>query len=250
MEPITLLFDKEFVFFLPSIGPGMPILHPCTGTSTIKDIIESKGIPHTEIGKIVTGNAEKNFSHIPDPGETVIVSSVKPPLDVTKPTILRPDPYDTIKFVADVNVGKLARFMLRMGFNTKFSNSFTDDQVADIASNEKRVVLTRDTGLLKRKKICFSRRIRSSDPYLQLREVLTFFGLDKGPFDFLSRCSFCNKKLVPVDKKLILHRLEPKTKLYYTIFKICPSCSRIFWKGSHHDDMKKRFKALGIFFDP
>jgi len=204
------------------------------------------GVPHTEVGGLRCHGETIDFSFIPGHGGHISILSIKPPFDVTKKDVLRPDPFDKIRFVADVNVGKLAKFLLRIGYDTLYSNRFTDAEVADIAAQDKRIVLTRDTALLKRKKIVFGKRIRQSDPYLQFKEVLNYFGIDKGPFDFLSRCTFCNIILKPVEKHKILNRLEPKTKKYYNEFKICPSCNRIFWKGSHHEDMKKRFTGLGI----
>ncbi|MBW1867151.1 MAG: Mut7-C RNAse domain-containing protein, partial [Deltaproteobacteria bacterium] len=169
------------------------------------------------------------------------ICSISTPFDITRKTRLRPHPFDTIRFVADVNVGKLAKLLLTLGFDTEYSNGFSDDTVAEIAFRNKRVVLTRDTSLLKRKKVIFAKRIRQERPKSQLKEVLEYFGLDKGPFEFLSRCTTCNRKLQPIQKQTIVHRLEPKTRKYYDTFKICPGCCRIFWQGSHYEDMKNRF---------
>lgn len=241
MEAIFLHFDRGFDFFIPSVHSGKTIRLTQSRQASIKDIIESLGVPHTEVGKILVNGVEVGFSHIPRSSETLTICSISPPFDITRKTRLRPHSFDMIRFVADVNVGKLAKLLLRLGFDTEYSNAFSDEAVAEIASRNKRVVLTRDTSLLKRKKVIFAKRIRQERPESQLKEVLEYFGLDKGPFEFLSRCTTCNRKLQPIQKQTVIHRLKPKTRKYYDTFKICPGCSRIFWQGSHYDDMKNRF---------
>ena len=241
MEAIFLHFDRGFDFFLSSVHGDKTIRLAPNRRASIKDIIESFGVPHTEVGKILVNGVEVDFSNIPRNSEIITICSISTPFDITRKTRLRPHPFDTIRFVADVNVGKLAKLLLMLGFDTEYSNGFSDDTVAEIAFRNKRVVLTRDTSLLKRKKVTFAKRIRQERPESQLKEVLEYFGLDKGPFEFLSRCTTCNKKLQPIKKQTIVHRLEPKTRKYYDTFKICPGCCRIFWQGSHYEDMKNRF---------
>ncbi len=249
MNAPILLFDRHFLFFLAARGHMARRFTMAPRRAAIKDMIESLGVPHTEVGTILVNHQEAAFSLVPKNSENIVIKAIPPPFDITRKTILRPHPFDHVKFVADVNVGRLARLLLSLGFDTVYSNGFRDSEVATISTREQRIVLTRDTDLLKRKCIVFARRIRGEDPYLQLKEVLDFFGLARGEFDFLSRCTTCNRRLRPVDKQTILHRLEPKTKRFYTRFSICPSCCRIFWKGSHHRAMKERFRALGIPLD-
>ncbi|MFO7751051.1 MAG: Mut7-C RNAse domain-containing protein [Desulfobacteraceae bacterium] len=246
MGTVSLVFDKEFDFFLPLPQPERMVCCPFRQGASIKDIIESLGVPHTEAGKILVQNREVDFSFVPRPGNLVRVVSLPRPFDVTEKSILRPEPFDAVSFLVDVNAGKLAKILLKLGFDAKYSNAFTDRQIADLAAAERRIVLTRDTALLKRKKILFAKRVRASNPWLQAREVVTCFGLDSSHFNFLSRCSLCNQPLEAVAKESILHRLEPKTRKYYHEFKICPLCRQIFWKGSHCSDMEQKLQKLGM----
>lgn len=246
MGSVLLFFDRAFDFFLPGLDPGKAIACPTRKGASIKDIMESLGVPHTEAGQIIFENREIDFSFIPVSGDEIRICSVVQPFDITQKTLLRPFPFDELKFIVDVNAGKLAKILLKLGFDVKFSNACTDREIADIAAAEKRVVLTRDTGLLKRKKIVYAKRVKASDPWIQLPEVLNYFGLDSSDFKFLSRCSLCNVPLVDIEKKHIIHRLAPKTRKYYHFFKICPVCRQIFWKGSHYGDMKKRLEKMGL----
>jgi hypothetical protein len=246
MDAPTLFFDRHFLFFLTARGHMTTRFTMAPRRASVKDMIESLGVPHTEVGAILVNQKEVTFSFIPGNNERIVIQAIPPPFDVTRKTLLRPQPFDHVRFVADVNVGRLARLLLALGFDTVYSNRFRDSEVAAISTQEQRIVLTRDTALLKRKPIVFARRIRGEDPYLQLKEVLDFFGLGRDKFDFLSRCTACNRRLQPVEKQAILHRLEPNTKHFYTRFSICPGCCRIFWKGSHYGAMKEQLRALGI----
>ena len=235
MSKIVLDFDQDLSSYFGVPARKEFLLHR---RASIKDIVEAHGIPHTEVGSIWVDSSEVGFEHIPASGEKIRVNPVQPPVDVSKPTRLRPVPYPEARFVVDVNAGKLAVLLRMLGRDTLWSNSYKDWEVAALASDEQRIVLSRDRGLLKRKEIVHGRLIRSQDPDDQLLEVVRLFGLDQtGNF---SRCLKCNHLLEPVPKSLILHRLKPKTRKYYHYFEICPGCDRIYWQGSHWEKMQER----------
>lgn len=218
-----------------------PVEYPLGRRASIKDIIEALGIPHTEIGSIRVDRLERDFGFIPEPGQGVRVSEIFPSCDVTRASLLRPEPLPTVKFVVDVNVGRLAALLRLTGFDTAYRNSLDDGDIAALAHSENRVVLTKDRALLKRSKIVYGRLVRAVLPENQLTETLQFFGL-AGPYNLFSRCLRCNGKLTPVAKAAIFHRLEPKTKKYFNTFKTCPDCNRIYWRGSHCDAMVAKLR--------
>jgi uncharacterized protein with PIN domain len=246
MLPLEITFSDELTPFLRRKNKGKTLVKYClTRKASVKDIIESLGIPHTDIGQIVAQKKQVNFDFVPDKQQNIKVLPICQPFDVTTPSFLRPRPLKKIRFVVDVNVGKLALLLRILGMDTKYDPGLSDKEIAFLAYREDRIVLSKDIGLLKRKTVIFGRYIRSVHPDDQLKEVIDFFGI-KGRFDLFSRCPRCNKTLVPVDKKDILHRLEPKTRKYFSIFKTCIICTRIYWQGSHHDKMKKRLQKAGI----
>ena len=242
---ISLTFDPAFDFFLQGRHQDHIFDYPLERKASVKDIIESLGVPHTEVGRIFFNGREIDFSFVPDAPGTMAVHAVSAPFDVLSPSTLRPDPLERRHFIADVNVLKLGRLMILLGFDVACSNRFSDQEIADRALAESRIVLTRDTNLLKRKKIVFARRIRSNAPYDQVSEVLCFFGL-KNRTAFFSRCTLCNRPLVPVQKQAIVHLLEPKTKTYFSEFFQCPGCKKVFWKGSHYARMKQNLQRRRI----
>lgn len=243
-QTITIILSEGLKELLRKRARGK-IEYPLERRASIKDIIESLGIPHTEIGAIESGNRTQDFGFIPEPGQEVRVMEIEAPFEVTIPSLLRPEPLPLVRFIVDVNVGRLAALLRLTGFDAAYENGLRDREIAEMAHREQRIVLTKDRALLKRNKIVFGRLVRATHPEDQLLETLQFFGLT-GPFDFFSRCLLCNQKLQSVAKAEVIHRLEPKTKKYFNTFKTCPGCDRIYWRGSHCDAMAARLKSAGF----
>lgn len=242
---IILDFERQFDFFLAKDKQGSRIEYFLNRKASVKDIIECLGVPHTEVGHIYYNRQEIDFSFIPFNGGIFKVQTIPLPFNVRVPSYLRPEPLMDIRFIADANVIKLGRLLILLGFDVACYPSYPDKVIADIAGTENRIVLTRDTDLLKRNKIVFARRIRADLPYDQLVETIRFFGLEK-LISFFSRCTACNIKLETVAKKEVVHLLEPKTKRYFHTFFQCPQCKNIFWKGSHYDNIIQKISSIGI----
>jgi len=248
MITLFIKFQNRFAFFLAKDKQNNWFQHSLNRKTSVKDIIESFGVPHAEIGHLYFNGKEIDFSYIPFSNGSLEVYAIQTPFSVLSPSFLRPEPFDRIKFIADVNVIRLGRLLILSGFDVVYSSFYSDHEIADIAQIEHRIVLTRDTALLKRKKIVFAKRIRENMPYDQLVEVIEFFGL-KNAISLFSKCTSCNAHLEIVEKKNISHLLEPKTKQYFHTFFQCPQCKNVFWRGSHHEKIQKTFSSLGILKD-
>lgn len=238
-------FERQFDFFLTNDKNGNQFEYLLSRKASVKDIIESLGVPHTEVGGIDFNNCAVDFSYVPLSRGILHVRAIHPPFSVLSASLLRPMALKNMKFIADVNVIKLGRLLILLGFDVNYSPFYSDGEIADIAEAEGRIVLTRDTDLLKRRKIVFAKRIKANLPYDQLIEVIIFFGL-QNLISFFSRCTECNIKLVVTAKKDVIHLLEPKTKRYFNTFYQCPMCKSVFWKGSHYDNIKKKILSLRI----
>lgn len=140
-------------------------------------------------------------------------------------------------FILDVHLGKLARLLRMLGFDALYRNDYKDSEIAYLAVQQQRILLTRDRELWQKTPKHLACFISGTDPLRQLQEVLTRYNLVNRIEPF-HRCLNCNAPLQPVDKQTILHRLEPKTKRYYHEFYQCSQCGKIYWKGSHYDRMK------------
>lgn len=203
------------------------------GTQSVKHLIESMGVPHTEVEVILANGRSVDFNYLVQADDQI---SVYPPfaaIDVLPVVPLRPSLTPPHRFILDNHLGKLARYLRLLGLDARYVNNTTADaELAHIAYEEKRVLLTRDRGLLKRSNVIYGYCLRTRDSTQQLTAVLHRFQLHNEIAPW-TRCLRCNGLLQPVAKKAILHRLEPKTKLYFNEFRMCEVCDHIYWQGSH-----------------
>lgn len=233
-------FYAELNDFLP-LEQRKRTMHYCfSGHPGIKDPIEVFGVPHTEVDLIVVNGHPVGFDHQLQAGDRVAVYPVFQSLDISSLLKLREEPESKPRFIMDVNLGKLAKRMRLLGFDSLYRNDYRDTEVANFAVNEQRIVLTRDRRLLYIKRISHGYWVRAVDVESQVDEVLRRFDL-RGSIQPFARCLICNGVLAPVAKADILDRLEPKTRLYYEVFHRCNDCRRIYWEGSHVGDMRQRY---------
>ena len=214
-----------------------------SGHPGVKDPIEAFGVPHTEVELIIVNGLSVGFDYQLKPGDRVAVYPIMESLDVSSLSRLREKLLGNPRFIMDVNLGKLAKHMRMLGFNSLYRNDYSDSEVVNIAVNEQRVVLTRDRRLLYNKQIIHGYWVRAVIVKDQVDEVLRRFGLYGRIYPF-SRCLVCNGVLVPVTKGDIIDRLKPKTRRYYQVFHQCIDCQRIYWEGSHMEDMRQRYGAF------
>ena len=175
--PVLLSFHPALSLLLNSPHNSGRVEYYLTRKASVKDVIESLGIPHTEIAHLTVNNEEKGFDYILVGGDTVEVHGVMTPADVYSPNILRQKMPERIRFVVDVNVGKLARLLRLLGFDAVYHPDFGDETLARIAHEEQRIMLTKDATLLKRKIVQFGRLVRATTPREQLLEVVELYDL-------------------------------------------------------------------------
>jgi uncharacterized protein with PIN domain len=212
-------------------------------SASIKDAIESLGIPHTEIGAIIVNGASVDFTYCLKSNDEVAVYPDEKLPDLEPLVRLRPLPPRPAAFICDVHLGRLGRILRILGFDTLYRIDFADSEIAVIARQEGRIVLTRDRGILKRREVTHGYCVRSDDRREQVREVLRRFNL-AGMVDPFTRCADCNGNIEPLEKSAIIDRLEEKTKQYYEEFSRCRDCRKLFWKGSHYQKLKIMMEEL------
>ncbi len=230
-------FYEELNDFLPPEKRKVAFDYPLARRASVKDIIEAHGMPHTEVEVILANGESVDFDYIVRDGDRISVYPVFEGLDIRPLLKLRDAPLRNPRFVLDCHLGRLARYLRQLGFDTLYRNDYDDDQLARISADQHRILLTRDRNLLKRRIISHGYFVRHTDPRKQLDELLARFDLhaDIEPF---GRCTRCNGHVVAVDKNDILDRLEPRTREYFNNFWQCSSCGQIYWEGSHFEKMK------------
>jgi uncharacterized protein with PIN domain/sulfur carrier protein ThiS len=238
-------FYEELNDFLEPARRKRPFPYRFNGTPSVKDAIEAIGVPHTEVELVVVNGESVGWDHHLRDGDRVSVYPVFESIDVSAAVRLRPAPLREVRFVADVHLGKLARLLRMLGFDTVYQRDYSDEDIVGISVAERRIVLTRDRGILKTRAVTHGYWVRSSVPEEQLREVIARFDLASRarPFD---RCMMCNGALVRVEKREVLGRLPRKTAMFYEEFFRCEVCGKVYWKGSHYERMKNAMrKVLG-----
>lgn len=230
MKQLTVRVYGPLNDFLPPGRRQAAFAHAFEGRESVKDLIESLGIPHPEVDLILVNGGPAAFDYAVQDGNRIAVFPRFASVDIGDVTLVRP-PLDGIRFVLDGHLGKLARYMRLVGLDAEYRADATDDDIAGLAARDRRIVLTRDRGLLKRRAVSRGYWVRAIAPRQQLVEVLRRFGpLPLSPF---RRCLCCNTELREVPKASVEARLEPRTREYYQRFDMCPGCQRIYWAGSH-----------------
>jgi len=243
MSRICLRFYAELNDFLSPALRGIDIPHEFERRASVKDMIEAFGVPHTEVEVILVNGRSVDFSYIVQDGDRISVYPVFESVDITPLLRLRPEPLREPKFILDSNLGRLARYLRLLGLDCLYRNDYQDAEVARIASEQRRTVLTRDRTLLQRRIITHGYFVRAQQPRAQVREVLARLDLYRHVAPF-TRCTRCNGELQAVDKQSVSARLEPKTRMYYDDFRVCSVCGQVFWQGSHHARMQRLVAAL------
>jgi uncharacterized protein len=229
-------FYAELNDFLPPGRRFRTFTHTFERTPSVKDMIESFGVPHTEVDLILLNGESVDFGRLVDHEDRISVYPVFESVDIAPILRLRPQPLREPRFVADENLGGLARNLRLLGFDTVFARGHSDAEIARTSRSERRTLLTRDVGLLKRRELTHAYFVRSTEPREQVVEVLQRLDLFGAMAPF-SRCLTCNGELRPVEKAEIEHRIEPDTKRYFREFQTCSGCNRVYWKGSHYERM-------------
>jgi uncharacterized protein with PIN domain len=231
-------FYEELNDYLP---PGLrkrSFTRAVAGTPSVKDAIEALGVPHTEIDLILVDGRSVRFTHRVRGGERIAVYPVFERFDITPLHRLRPKPLRNPRFVVDVHLGTLARYLRLLGFDTVYGNDLTDPELAHLAARQRRILLTRDVGLLKRKMVTRGHWLRTRDPERQIEEVAAALQLQRliNPF---TRCLACNGRLVPMDRTGAHDQIPPRIYRRFRKFVRCADCGRIYWRGTHYQRLQR-----------
>ena len=153
------------------------------------------------------------------------------------------------KFACDDHCGRLARWLRVLSCDCTHNQNIRDADLLRLALDEDRIILTRDSRLaahtLARQVIL----LQSADPLAQVIEVIRSAGLTVDPDNLFARCSRCNVVTEPTTPEAVAERLPPYVRHTQTVFRICPSCDRIYWRATHVEHMLQRLRSAGIVAD-
>ena len=230
MSTASFSFSGELETFLAKERRGHAFRYTRARAATLTNAIEALGVPHTEIGAVTVNGEPATLQRIVRDADRIEIFP-------WKESGSDPD----FRFLADAHLGGLARFLRMLGFDTVHRNAFDDAEIRRLASEEPRIVLTRDRELLKCREIRRGCYVRALKPEAQLQEVAARFGL-AGLARPFTRCLHCNFELEPVSREAVAHRVPEKVLLLQRAFTHCRSCDRVYWPGSHYERMRDRLR--------
>ncbi|HPC33793.1 MAG TPA: Mut7-C RNAse domain-containing protein [Syntrophales bacterium] len=144
---------------------------------------------------------------------------------------------ETPKFICDVHLGKLARWLRLLGFDTIYRNDLQDKEIIDTAREDQRIVLTKDKGVLENGSVkAFQPDSSLTDG--QIQQLLFVFNLNQYIYPF-SRCMECNGEVYLVEKEHVKNQVPVKILEIINHFYQCQRCGKIYWRGSHYERMKR-----------
>ena len=243
---LTLRFYEELNDFLPLERRKVQFQVPYELPRSVKDLIESVGVPHVEIDLILINGESVGFEHLVYDGDSISVYPVFEAFDIGPVTRLRPAPLRESRFIADVHLKTLVRKLRMLGFDTLYDAAWDDPDLVTIAEAEKRILLTRDIGLLKRSELSRGLFIRSQNPGEQLAQLIHRLDL-KRTIRSLSRCIRCNGRLahIPIEKLPDADsRIPTDVRALHNSVSRCENCGRFYWRGSHYDRMLEQIRDI------
>jgi uncharacterized protein with PIN domain len=214
-----------------------PLVAAIAHTPSVKDLIESLGVPHPEVDVITVDGRSVDFGYLVR-GDNQI--EVFPPgaAPALSPLLhLWPALQSVARFVLDTHLGRLAGYLRMLGFDTLYRNDYRDEELAALSSGEDRILLTRDRGLLKRGIVVRGYYVRETNPRQQVVEIIERYRL-KRQIEPFRRCIRCNGILQLAPKADVYERLPPKTRHEFDEFRVCDACGSVYWKGSHYVPMR------------
>jgi len=227
--------------------------HEYRGHPSIKDAIEALGVPHTEVDLILANGEPVDFDYHLREGDRIAVYPVFESLDISPLACLRPAsgskrPLRRTAFVLDVHLGKLARLLRMLGFDALYRNDYEDEEIVEAAQHERRIILTRDRGLLMRGTVTHGYWVRTTAPITQAREVVRRFDL-REQVQPLTRCLRCNGLLEPVAAEAVRDRVPPRTAAWceqmgVREYRRCADCGQVYWPGTHYERMQRTIARI------
>jgi uncharacterized protein with PIN domain len=240
---VELRFYAQLNFFIAHAKQQktftLELFHP----ASIKDLIESQGVPHTEIGFLLANGQSVGFDYLLADSDRISVFPDFHTLPVSEISKMNHGFPGEPKFILDGHLGKLASYLRLLGFDTLYPNQADDEELARLAASDRRILLSRDRGLLKRKSVIFGGYVRNTDPQKQIAEVFHRYNLADYLHPF-TRCAICNGILIEVLKSSVQADLPQHTRDSIERVWQCVICKKMYWRGSHMAGIERLFTEI------
>ena len=245
---VSIRFYQELNDFLPPSNRKRDIDAVFVDRRSVKDLIESCGIPHVEVDLILVNGESTTFEYIVTDGDRVSVYPVFERLDISSVTRLRPRPLRRPRVVLDVHLKTLAGKLRLLGFDCIYDPALDDPDLARVSSEQNRILLTRDRQLLMRRIVSRGLYVRATDPGEQVPEIVARLDL-RSLFQPFARCAECNGiiQAVPetrLDAVLAETPVPDGVRRWCREYSRCEGCGKMYWKGSHYSRILEYIESL------
>jgi uncharacterized protein with PIN domain len=245
LKNITFRCYAELNDFLHPEHRQKPFIHPLKTPVTLGEAIESLGIPWSEVDLVLVNSEPAPLNRRLYENDVVSVFPTFETLDISELKGENSPPLRVTRFILDAHLGKLAKYLRMLGFDTLYRNDFGDEEIIDLAAKENRIILTRDKLLLQSRRVTHGYYIRATNKHQQLREVVQKFDL-YSQFRSFTRCMTCNADLVPKSRQEISNLIQPEILELYEDYYFCPACRKVYWQGSHFKRMESFIRELTL----
>ncbi|MFR9802202.1 Mut7-C RNAse domain-containing protein [Pseudonocardia sp. RS010] len=222
--------DPALWFLLPRAHRRGRTTVAWDGDATLGHVVQSLGVPLTEVGALRLDGRPAAPQDRPAPGAALAILPVDRPQEVPGAT----------GFLLDVGLGTLARRLRVLGIDAAYRNDAADAELVREGAARHRILLTQDRGLLMRRALWAGAHVRGDRPDDQLADVLDRFAPRLAP---CTRCTACNGELAPVAADEVAGELEAGTRRSYAEFARCRSCGRVYWHGAHGKGLERIVEA-------
>ena len=240
---LTVRFYAELNDHLPAPAGFREIALAGLDGQAVGPFLDRLGIPLEEVDLILVNGEPVSLDHLLGAGDRVSVYPVFESFDISALQRLRPEPLRVPRFVLDVHLGRLCTLLRMLGIDARYKSHCPDAELKAISRDEQRALLSRDRALIESRDLDRAYRIRHQNPDDQLREVMERFQL-AGCIDPFTRCLRCNTILQRTPARAVEAQLPPRVRDLYHEFWRCPTCGRVYWRGSHYERM--RVKVLHL----
>ncbi|MFP4085939.1 MAG: Mut7-C RNAse domain-containing protein [Desulfobacteraceae bacterium] len=238
MNQAIFRFYEELNDFLPRSRQKKDFKVLFKGRRSVKDMIEALGVPHTEVDLILVHGKSVEFEHVLQDGDRISVYPVFESIDIRDVTHLREMPLRKTRFIADINIGDMVKYMRALGLDVYFDPSLSPREIVGISKQAQRIILTKSRKLLKYRQVSHGIFIRHGRTIEQIKRIIDLLSLRAHIHPF-SRCLTCNTPLVRVAKQQVEDRIPPKVRMWCEEYACCEHCSKVYWKSSHFTRIKE-----------
>jgi len=238
VNQVFVRFYEELNDFLPRSRQKIDSQVLSKERQSVKDMIEALGVPHTEVDLILVNGQSVDFAYILQDRDRISVYPVFESLDISHVTHLREIPLRRTRFIADINIGDIVRYLRALGMDVYFDPGLSPRELITRSKRERRTILTKSRNLLKYRQVSHGIFIRHGRTIEQIKRIIDLLSLRAHIHPF-SRCIACNTPLVQVAKQQVEDRIPPKVRIWCEEYACCEHCSKVYWKGSHFTRIKE-----------